>query len=103
MNAQNTVHSGRDILDDMLREYEEQEREINAMIATLPDIATAIQLAGEHGRTAIVHRSTRNAGKWQVSFFDQHGAIGDAERNTRSDALMTAIREYSYRDIVECV
>lgn len=37
-------------------------------------------------RIAILHRSTKRTG-WQVSRFDQYGAIGDVIRPTCSEAL----------------
>lgn len=37
--------------------------------------------------SAIVHRSTKVAGRWQVSFFDADGAFGDCERATATECL----------------
>jgi hypothetical protein len=37
--------------------------------------------------TAIVHPSTKSAGKWQVSFFDELGAVRDSQHSSVEDAL----------------
>lgn len=39
--------------------------------------------------TAIVHRSTKSAGKWQTSYFDENGPTGD----TQSGSCQEAVRE----------
>lgn len=36
---------------------------------------------------AILHRSTKQRGKWQVTHFDDRGAIGDVVRSTCEQAL----------------
>ena len=36
---------------------------------------------------AIVHPSTKSAGKWQVSFFDELGAVRDSQHSSVEDAL----------------
>lgn len=38
-------------------------------------------------RTAIVHRSTKYPGAWQVSRFDAEGAVGDSKRSSCAEAL----------------
>ncbi len=38
-------------------------------------------------RWAAVHRSTREPGRWQVTWFDAEGAIGDTTRAELADAL----------------
>lgn len=38
-------------------------------------------------RAAIVHRSTKHAGKWQTSFFDDRGASSDFQSATCTEAL----------------
>lgn len=38
-------------------------------------------------RRAIVHRSTKYTGRWQVSLFDDRGASGDLNRATCAEAL----------------
>ena len=37
--------------------------------------------------TAIVHPSTKALGKWQVSFFDEQGAVRDSQHPSAEDAL----------------
>ena len=37
--------------------------------------------------TAIVHPSTKSLGKWQVSFFDDLGAVRDSQHSSVEDAL----------------
>lgn len=37
--------------------------------------------------TAIVHPSTKSIGKWQVSFFDELGAVRDSQHGSVDDAL----------------
>ena len=39
------------------------------------------------GETAIVHPSTKSLGKWQVSFFDEHGAVRDSLHPSADEAL----------------
>lgn len=39
------------------------------------------------GEFAIVHPSTKQAGKWQVSFFDADGPSRDSQHSTVEDAL----------------
>ena len=39
-------------------------------------------------KTAVVHRSTKFAGKWQTSYFDHHGASSDTQRASCSEALL---------------
>ena len=39
------------------------------------------------GETAIVHPSTKSLGRWQVSFFDERGAVRDSLHPTAEDAL----------------
>ena len=39
------------------------------------------------GETAIVHPSTKTAGKWQVSFFDEQGPSRDSQHSNLEDAL----------------
>jgi len=36
---------------------------------------------------AIVHPSTKSVGKWQVSFFDELGAVRDSQHSSVEDAL----------------
>ena len=36
---------------------------------------------------AIVHPSTKYVGKWQVSFFDELGAVRDSQHSSVEDAL----------------
>ena len=36
---------------------------------------------------AILHRSTRSPGKWQLTHFDKDGPIGDVERSSCDEAL----------------
>lgn len=36
---------------------------------------------------AILHRSTKQSGKWQVSFFDKHGPVSDAQATSCERAL----------------
>ena len=37
--------------------------------------------------SAIVHPSTKSIGKWQVSFFDEQGAVRDSQHSSVDDAL----------------
>jgi hypothetical protein len=37
--------------------------------------------------SAIVHPSTKSTGKWQVSFFDELGAVRDSQHGSVEDAL----------------
>lgn len=37
--------------------------------------------------SAIVHPSTKSAGKWQVSFFDELGPVRDSQHSSADDAL----------------
>jgi len=37
--------------------------------------------------SAIVHPSTKSAGKWQVSFFDELGPVRDSQHSSVEDAL----------------
>lgn len=37
--------------------------------------------------TAIVHPSTKHDGKWQVSYFDDRGPVGDSQHPSASEAL----------------
>lgn len=39
------------------------------------------------GESAIVHPSTKTAGKWQVSFFDEEGPSRDSQHSDVTDAL----------------
>jgi len=39
------------------------------------------------GESAIVHPSTKTAGKWQVSFFDDLGPSRDSQHSSLEDAL----------------
>ena len=39
------------------------------------------------GEVAIVHPSTKAAGKWQVSFFDDQGPSRDSQHSSAEDAL----------------
>jgi hypothetical protein len=41
------------------------------------------------GRVAVLHPSTKRAG-WQVSFFDERGAVSDIIRSTCNEALKDA-------------
>ncbi len=36
---------------------------------------------------AVIHQSTKTPDKWQVSWFDDLGAVGDCERGTAVEAL----------------
>ena len=40
-----------------------------------------------HHESAIVHPSTKQPGKWQVSFFDDMGAVRDSQHSAVEDAL----------------
>lgn len=42
-------------------------------------------------RYAILHRSTRNLGKWQLTLFDECGPFGDINRATPQDALVEGL------------
>lgn len=48
--------------------------------------ASFISRRGQHW-TAVLHPSTKERGRWQVSIFDEMGAIGDSIRNTCTEAL----------------
>ena len=37
--------------------------------------------------SAIVHHSSKQAGKWQVSFFDEQGPSRDSQHSSLTDAL----------------
>lgn len=39
------------------------------------------------GWTAVLHPSTKERGRWQVSLFDKDGAFGDSIRDTCDEAL----------------
>lgn len=39
------------------------------------------------GIVAVLHRSTKRSGVWQLSFFDEADAVGDAEFSELKDAL----------------
>jgi hypothetical protein len=41
----------------------------------------------KYHETAIIHQSTRKPGTWQVSFFDDMGAVRDSQHSTVEDAL----------------
>lgn len=41
----------------------------------------------QRDRYAIVHPSTKNVGKWQVSYFDEVGPISDTQHANAEDAL----------------
>jgi hypothetical protein len=41
----------------------------------------------KHHETAIVHPSTKQPGKWQVSFFDDMGPVRDSQHSAVEDAL----------------
>jgi hypothetical protein len=45
---------------------------------------------------AIVHPSTKEPGRWQVSFFDADGPWGDTARDTCSEAV-AYLRPWEYR------
>ncbi len=38
-------------------------------------------------KTAVVHRSTKQAGKWQTSYLDHQGASSDTQRASCSEAM----------------
>lgn len=40
-----------------------------------------------HAESAIVHPSTKQIGKWQVSYFDELGAVRDSQHSAVEDAL----------------
>lgn len=42
----------------------------------------------------IVHPSTKSAGKWQASYFDELGPVGDSERKSCSAALVDLSPRY---------
>ena len=46
-----------------------------------------LQNRRDPSRIAIVHRSTKTAGKWQTSFFDAEGASSDTQRSSCTEAL----------------
>ena len=50
------------------------------------------EFASRQGRpqTAVLHPSTKKLGQWQVSFFDEDGAIRDVIRPTCDQALADA-------------
>lgn len=39
------------------------------------------------GWTAVIHPSTKERGRWQLSLFDKDGAFGDSIRDTCTEAL----------------
>lgn len=48
------------------------------------------------GWFAVLHRSTKSHGRWQLSWFDSEGAIGDIDRAT-ADECLTEVRPHSWR------
>lgn len=46
---------------------------------------------------AVVHPSTKERGKWQVSDFDDRGAIGDVIRKSCTEAINDAGMEYGFK------
>jgi hypothetical protein len=48
------------------------------------------------GETAIVHRSTKRPGKWQVSYFDADGPWSDTEHSS-CNAAVEDLRPYAWR------
>jgi hypothetical protein len=51
--------------------------------------------SGRPDMFAVVHPSTVELGRWQVSYFDAAGAIGDTRRDTLGEALHAV--EYGFR------
>jgi hypothetical protein len=93
----------REKLNALRREYEQREQQYRDTANSIPTNARAVKLTNNRNRFAIIHRSTYDADKWQVSFFDQYGAIGHATRNTRTDAIITAMKDYGYTTIAEVI
>lgn len=51
-------------------------------------------------RVAVVHRSTKHAGKWQTSYLDQDGASSDTQRVSCSEAMFDLPpREWRLREL----
>lgn len=46
---------------------------------------------------AVLHPSTKQAGHWQVSYFDEAGAIGDCARPTADQAVRDSELDYGWR------
>lgn len=53
-----------------------------------------VELAGTQGKTVYIHKSTKEPGKWQVSYFQKGQAIGDSIRRTYEEVLTIAIKEH---------
>lgn len=49
----------------------------------------------------VVHPSTIEPGRWQVSEFDEDGAIGDTRRDTASDAVDCVPTAYELTEVVQ--
>lgn len=51
----------------------------------------------------VLHRSTKQPGKWQFSTFDEQGAVGDVNRDSCTRAVNDGIDQYGYRMRLEHV
>lgn len=69
----------------------ERRRSICHWVCDAPVAAEFTRRHSKYGpHTAILHPSTKGRGRWQVSFFDDLGAVSDVNRATCSEALKDA-------------
>ena len=59
-----------------------------------PDRLRVIEFSGPKGRPgwyAIIHRATKAVGEWQLSWFDEDGAVGDTRRADVNELIRVAL------------
>jgi len=59
-----------------------------------PKVAQLAPMDSKHEEFAILHPSTKERGKWQISLFDKHGPWGDRVRDTCSEAVQELAEIY---------
>jgi thiamine phosphate synthase YjbQ (UPF0047 family) len=94
--------TGREKLMAMMREYQQRMEQYKTTADSIPAHVQAIRLTKrESHRYVIVHPSTQCAGRWQATYFDAYSPVGHITRDTRTDAMVDAMRD-GYDIIAEC-
>jgi hypothetical protein len=88
-------------------DYARGGRPCNQYRVTNPEAIRAVRLEydrpGHPDWYAIVHPSTHEIGRWQVTYFDRIGAMGDTRRDTLQECLNASWELQNMWRIVEVV
>jgi len=98
LSASKKIKTANTHIFDIIDEIKTKRNSFYKKFNLAPDekpINVAIKIPQSNNRFTIIHPSTRHHGKWQLTYFDQKGPIGDQTHNS----LDSAIKEVSINNL----